>query len=205
MGSQILSAIILGLIGGIIPGPVLAAIFTEILQLSFAKSLRIILWAMLTETVIALASLILISSLHFSEGFFKGLSFIGAGILIYIATSIWKINEISTEKKVHFSLTTISAMILANGVLWTFWVTVCVPKAIMLGEKILFGQYLFVGLVEIGWLVSTLAVALVFSGFRKLLSNQKVISIMFKIFSLVFIYFALSMVYQSVNYFLAGV
>jgi len=201
MLSQILSAIVLGLIGGIIPGPVLAATFTEILQFSFAKSLRIILWAMLTETVIALASLILISSLHLSEGFFRGLSFIGAGVLIYIAISIWKINTIDTEKKVHFSLPTISAMILANGVLWTFWVTVCVPRAISLSEQVVFGQYLFVGLVEIGWLISTVAVALIFSWFRKLLSNQKVISIMFRVFALVFVYFALSMIYQSIMYF----
>jgi threonine/homoserine/homoserine lactone efflux protein len=93
-------------------------------------------------------------------------------------------------------------MILANGVLWMFWITVCVPKAIMLGEKIAFGQYLFLGLVEIGWLISTLAVALIFSLFRKLLSNQKTISFLFKIFSLAFIYFALSMIHQSIRYFI---
>lgn len=201
MTNEITSAIILGLIGGIIPGPVLAATFTEILQSSFGKSLRIIIWAMFTETVIALISLILLSSLSLSEGFFRGLSFVGAGILIYIATLIWKIEKIDTNKKAHFSLPTISAMILANGVLWTFWVTVCVPKAISLGDQIFLGQYVFVGLVEIGWLISTLAVALTFSWFRKLLSNKKVISLMFKLFSLVFIYFALTMVYQSIRYF----
>lgn len=202
MSNEVFSAVVLGLIGGLIPGPVLAATFTEILQSSFLKSLRIIFWAMLTETVIALASLILLSSLHLSEGFFRGLSFVGAGVLIYIATSIWKINKIDTDKKVHFSLPTISAMILANGVLWTFWITVCVPKAILLGEQLFMGKYVFVGLVEIGWMISTLLVALVFSLFRKLLSNKKVVSLMFKIFALVFIGFALNMIYQSIKYFL---
>lgn len=202
MNSEIFSAIVLGLIGGLIPGPVLAATFTEILQSSFVKSFRIILWAMLTETIIALISLIALSSLHLSEGFFRVISFIGAGILIKIAFDIWKIQRIDTDKKVHFKLTTISAMILANGVLWMFWVTVCVPKAIFLGEEIHFGQYLFLILVEIGWLVSTVAIAFIFSSFRKLLSNQKAIPILFKIFALAFFYFAASMIYQGIRYFL---
>ncbi|MEI6498811.1 MAG: hypothetical protein WCO23_02525 [bacterium] len=202
MVSQLVGALILGLIGGFIPGPVVAAIFTEIMQASVLKSFRIIFWSILTEIVVALTSLILLSSLHLHEDFYRGISFIGAGVLIYIATSIWKIDKIDTEKKVHFSLPTISLMILTNGVLWAYWATFCIPKAIILGEKVILGQYLFIGLVEIGWLISTVAVALVFSLFRKLLSNQKVISIMFKIFALAFVYFALNMIYQSLRYFL---
>lgn len=200
MTNQIIGAITLGLIGGLIPGPVLAATFTEILQSAFIKSLRIILWAMLTETAIALASLITLSSLHLSEGFFRIISFVGAGILIKIALDIWKIQKIDIKEKVHFKLRTISAMILANGVLWMFWITVCIPKAIFLSEKIYLGQYLFLGLVETGWLISTIMVALVFSSFRKLLSRPKIIPVMFKIFSIAFFYFALSMAYQSVKY-----
>ena len=121
--------------------------------------------------------------------------------MIWIAINIWKIQKIDTGQKVHFSLATISAMILANGVLWMFWITVCVPKAIFLGEKVHFGQYLFLGLVEIGWLASTLAVALIFSTFRKVLSHPKTISILFRVSSLAFLYFALSMIYQSIKYF----
>lgn len=202
MTSDIITALVLGLIGGLIPGPVLAATFTEILQSPFVKSLRIIFWAMLTETVIALFSLIILSVFHLSEGFFRAISFIGAAILISIAIRIWKVRKIDTDEKVRFSLGTISAMILANGVLWMFWITVCVPKAIFLGEKIQFGQYLFLGLVEIGWLVSTIGVVLIFSMFRKILSNPKTISLIFKIFSLVFFYFAFSMIYQSIIYFI---
>ena len=201
MIKDILSACILGLIGGIIPGPVLAATFTEILQSGFYKSFRIILWAMFTETIVALVSLLVFSSLGLSEAVFRGISFIGAGILIWIAASIWKINKIDTEEKVHFSLGKISAMIMANGVLWTFWITVCVPKAIALSEKIYVGQFLFFALVEIGWLISTVLVAYVFSRFRKALSNPRVVPILFKIFSLTFIYFAIDMVYKSFRFF----
>lgn len=202
MGNELVSALVLGLIGGLIPGPVLTATFTEVLQSGMWKSMRIILWAMLTETVVALLSLLALSSMNFSERFFQGLSLVGAAILIWISTSIWKVHKIDTEEKVHFSLGKISAMILANGVLWTFWITVCVPKAILLSEKVAFGNYLFLLLVEIGWLVSTVLVAYVFSKFRKILSNPKVVPIMFKIFALTFVYFAVDMAYRSLKFFL---
>jgi len=202
MGNELVSALVLGLIGGVIPGPVLTATFTEVLQSGMWKSMRIILWAMLTETVVALLSLLALSSMNFSERFFQGLSLVGAAILIWISTSIWKVHKIDTEEKIHFSLGKISAMILANGVLWTFWITVCVPKAILLSEKVAFGNYLFLLLVEIGWLVSTVLVAYIFSKFRKILSNPKVVPIMFKIFALTFVYFAVDMVYRSLKFFL---
>ena len=202
MGNELTSALVLGLIGGVIPGPVLTATFTEILQSGIPKSMRIILWAMFTETVVALISLLALSSMNFSESFFQGLSIIGAAILIWISTSIWKVHKIDTEEKVHFSLGKISAMIMANGVLWTFWITVCVPKAILLSEKVAFGNYLFLLLVEIGWLISTVMVAVVYSRFRKILSNPKVVPIIFKIFALTFVYFAVDMVYRSIKFFL---
>ncbi|MFH1030802.1 MAG: LysE family transporter [bacterium] len=202
MGNELFSALVLGLIGGVIPGPVLTSTFTEVLQSGMWKSMRIILWAMLTETVVALLSLLALSSMNFSERFFQGLSLVGAAILIWISTSIWKVHKIDTEEKVHFSLGKISAMILANGVLWTFWITVCVPKAILLSEKVAFGNYLFLLLVEIGWLVSTVLVVYIFSRFRKILSNPKVVPIMFKIFALTFVYFAVDMVYRSIKFFL---
>jgi threonine/homoserine/homoserine lactone efflux protein len=203
MFTLLINALILGLIGGLIPGPVLAATFTEILQSGILKSMRIILWAMLTETIVALISLLAFSYMNLSESFFQGLSIVGAVILIWISTSIWKVHKIDTEEKVHFSLGKISAMIMANGVLWTFWITVCVPKAMFLSEKIAFGDYLFLLLVEIGWLISTVLVAVAFSQFRKALSNPKVVPIMFKLFALTFVYFAVDMVYKSIKFFLA--
>ena len=202
MLNELLTAFILGLIGGMIPGPVLTAIFTEILQTNFIKSFRIIFIALLVETIVALTSLIVLSSLNLSESIFRGISFIGAGILIWIATSIWKIKKIDSDEKLYFGFWKISAMILANGVLWTFWVTICVPKAIFLGEILVGGDYLFLILVEIGWLITTTLVAFFFSRFRSLLSKPKVIPIIFKIFSLTFIYFAFEMIYQSVIFFI---
>lgn len=201
MVELLISAFVLGLVGGVIPGPVIAAIFTEILEHGFGKALRIVLWGMLTETAVALCTLIAVASFQLTEGFFRAISFIGAFVLIHIAFGIWKVKSLTTGERTHFSPRKISAMILANGELWIFWITVCVPKAIALNGEMSFGQYVFLGVVEIGWLLSTLAVALAFTAFRRILSNPTFIPFLFKFFALVFIYFAGSMLFGSVMFF----
>ena len=202
MIDELITAFVLGLIGGMIPGPVVTAIFTEILQSSFLKSFRIIFIAMLTETLVALFSLVFFISLNFSEAFFRGISIIGALILILIGISIWKIKRIDSGEKVNFGFWKISTMILANGVLWTFWITICVPKAIFSGNQLFLGEYYFLGLVEIGWLLSTTILAFIFFRFRKLLSKPKIIPVIFKIFALTFFYFAVDMAYKSIIFFI---
>jgi threonine/homoserine/homoserine lactone efflux protein len=201
MIKELVIAGMLGLIGGVIPGPVITAIFTEILQDGFSKSLRIIIIAMVTETIVAVISLVLFSSLGLPESFFMGLSMAGAAILLWIASSIWKVRSLDSGEKIHFSLWKIVIMILSNGILWTYWITICIPKAILLNDHINLGAYLFMGLVQLGWLVSTLIVALVFSRFRRLLSKPRIVPILFKGFALAFVYFAIDMVYKSMVYF----
>ena len=196
-----IAAFLLGLIGGVVPGPALAATFTEILQSGFLRCLRIILLAMLTETTVALFSMSVLTSMHLPYAFFAGLSFVGAGVLIWIASLIWRVREIDSREKVNFTPGKIVSMILANGVLWTFWITVCVPRAVVLDKRIFMGQYLFLALVEIGWLASTVGVAAVFSTFRKSLSNPRIVPVAFKLFALTFVYFALEMALGSVEYF----
>ena len=192
----------LGLIGGVIPGPVITAVFTEILQSGFMRSVRIIMIAMVTETLVALISLLIFASLHFDQGFFYGLSLAGAAILTWIALSLWKVRSLDSGEKVEFGLWKIVLMILTNGVLWTYWITICIPKAILLGENLHLGEYLFMGLVQMGWLISTLVVAFLFSRFRKALSRPRVIPVLFKLFSLAFAYFAVDMIIKSIRYFL---
>ena len=199
---ELVIALMLGLIGGVIPGPVITAVFTEILQSGYLKSLRIIMIALVTETVVALICLLILGSLGFNEAFFRGLSFAGAVILIWIAISIWKVRTLDSGEKVQFGLWKVIIMILSNGVLWTYWITICIPKAMLLGEGLHLGEYLFMALVQLGWLISTLMVAFLFSRFRKVLSRPQVIPVLFKIFALAFAYFAIDMIYKSIQYFI---
>ena len=201
MVHELIIAFMLGLIGGVIPGPVITAVFTEILQSGFLKSLRIIVIALVTESLVAVFSLLALDSMNFNEAFFRGLSLAGAAILIWISISIWKVKTLDTGQKVHFGFWKIILMIMSNGVLWTYWLTICIPKAILLSDQISMGAYLFMGLVQLGWLISTLIVAFLFSRFRNILSRPRVIPVLFKIFAIAFAYFALDMIYKSILYF----
>lgn len=194
-----ITAVVLGLVGGITPGPVLAATFARIIQTGFCKSTGIILWAMFVETMVALASLIILASVGFSGIFFSMLSLIGSGMLIWIAVQLWRVRRLDSGGGVHFGFGKLAAMIVLNGILWTYWVTVCIPQAITLGTLVRYGEYLFVMLVQAGWLLSTLMAAWVFSRFRGLLSNPRAVPAVFKSCALVFVYFALNMAYTSVT------
>ena len=198
---ELIIACMLGLIGGMIPGPVITAVFTEVLQSGYFKCLRIIFIALIIESLVAVISLLILASLGFNEAFFRGLSLAGAVILVWISISIWKVKSLDTSEKVHFGFWKIILMILSNGVLWTYWMTICIPKAILLGSQIHLGEYLFMALVQLGWLISTLVVAYLFSSFRRILSRPRVIPILFKIFALAFAYFALDMIIKSIRYF----
>jgi threonine/homoserine/homoserine lactone efflux protein len=199
---EIITAITLGLIGGLIPGPVITAVFTQILQAGYRSSLRIVFIALAVETCVALVSLLLITSLGLQEWVFRLLSFAGAAVLAWIAAGLWKVKTLDTGETVFFGPWKITIMILTNGVLWTYWITICIPRAVLLAEEIPLGDYLFMVLVQAGWLASTLLVSYVFSHFRKLLSQPRVIPFVFKVFAVIFIYFAADMTWKSLQFFL---
>jgi threonine/homoserine/homoserine lactone efflux protein len=199
---ELFVALILGLVGGIIPGPVITSVFTEIIQSGFPKSLRIIFTALVAETAVAAISLLFLVSMDLNEGFFRGLSLAGAVILLWIARSLWNIRSLETGKMVTFGLGKIIAMILTNGVLWTYWITICIPRAVLLQEQVAMGAWYFMGMVQLGWLISTTLTAFAFSRFRGVLDRPRALPVMFRIFSLAFVYFALDMTWKSIRYFL---
>lgn len=202
MIGSLVTPFILGFIGGAIPGPILTAVFTETLQSGLLKAFRIIFIGMFFETLIFLICLIGFTSLHIPELVFHLISLIGAGILIWLATGIWKIKKIDTAKRVHFSSWKIAAMILANGGFWIFVITVDIPRAINLGNQIPFGALIFLVLSEIGWLLSTGGIAFIFSRFRTWLSQPHIVPFAFKLCALAFVYFAITSLYQSILFFI---
>lgn len=198
----IIGAITLGFVGGAIPGPVLTTIFTEIVETNFPRSLRVLFWAMLVETAVRLSALLLVGSLPLDSAVFQGLSLVGAMVLLRIALKVWRMRSVGQGTQPSFDLRTLALMIVSNGMLWTYWLTACVPDAMALGEQIPYGQYLFLFVFELGWCASTFLMALIFSSFKRALSHPRVMPLLFKFFALVFVDFALKMIIGSVRYFL---
>lgn len=200
--TQIIEAFLLGLIGGAVPGPMLTAVFTEVLGGGFVKSLRVVFRALFSETLVAVLILLIIFSLNVPTVYFYIISFGGSAMLIWIAIQVWKINRIGGEKSEIFSFSKILILTILNGGFWIFWITVCVPRAFLLKEHIFEGQFLFLIAFEIGWLAMTVSLGFIFSRFRPILSREKVVSFVFKIFALLLVFFAIKSVMDSINYLL---
>src|SRR3989339_710667 len=169
--AQIIEIFLLGLIGGAVPGPMLTAVFTEVLNSGFKKSLRVVLRALFAETIVATAILLVIYSLNIPESYFYVISIVGSVYLIWLAIKVWKIDKIDGENKEVFIFSKIFLLTLLNGGFWIFWITVCVPRAFVLQEQILGGVIIF--------LVATV----------------------FKIFALLLVFFAVKAVVQSCLFF----
>lgn len=195
--TQLLGIFILGLIGGANPGPILASSFAETLKNGFGKSLQLVLKALIAETIVAIVVLTLFFSINIPPKVFYVISFIGSGVLIWIASQIWKIKSLE-ENKTIFSFKKIFYLTVFNGPFWIFWITVCVPQAFLLKEKIWGGQFLFLIFFELGWLVATVLFNFIFSKFKTILVKGNLTSIIFKILALILVFFAIKLTIQSI-------
>lgn len=198
---QIISAFAIGFIGGAFPGPILASAITESLCNGFHKSLRVVFWAMLSESSMALFILIVLSAFNLPRGIFYAFSFAGALILLWFAGRIWKIKSIDGRGEV-FSFAKIFLLMASNGLFWLYWLTVCVPMAFSLRDMIALGHILFLFLFEFGWMLATIAVVFVFTRFRTLLIRKNLIAPTFKFLSLLFVFFAVKISSESIIFFI---
>jgi threonine/homoserine/homoserine lactone efflux protein len=199
---QIFSIILLGFIGGSVPGPILAAAFTESIRKGFTKSLIVIFRALIAESIVAIFVLTIFFSFNIPQSVFYIISFAGAAVLFYLALQVWKINKISNEEGEIFSFWKIFTLTILNGSFWIFWITICVPQAFLLKEQIPQGHILFLLLFEIGWITATVGWTFIFSRFRNFLTKEKVIPVVFKVFSLILLYFAINLLVEGFKFFI---
>lgn len=197
---QLLSIALLGFIGGSIPGPILTSAFTETVREGFLGSLRVVAYALLSEVLVASFILLLLFSVHIPQSIFYAISFVGALVLVWMASQIWAIKKLSDKGKI-FDFKKIFLLTVFNGPLWIFWSTICVPQAYVLSQKIPMGQVLFLLLFELGWLSATLILTFLFSRFRPLLTREGIMSKVFKVFAAILILFALNLVVTSLSFF----
>jgi len=200
--THILEIAILGLIGGAVPGPMLTAAFTEVLNGGLKKGMRVVFKALIAESFFALLILVILFAFKIPPMYFYVISFGGAIVLFWLAEQVWGIEKIGGNKGEVFSFPKIFLLTFLSGALWIFWITICVPRAFALQQIIAGGQYVFLAVFELGWLFMTSLLVFIFSRFRPLLIRKKLVSTVFKIFALILVFFAVKSIWGSVVYFL---
>lgn len=184
------------------PGPMLTATFTEVLNGGLKKGMRVVFKALIAESIFAFLILVVLFAFEIPPMYFYIISLGGAVVLIWLAKQVWGIEKIGENKGEVFSFPKICLLTFLSGALWIFWITICVPRAFELNQIISGGQYIFLIVFELSWLFMTSFLAFVFSRFRPLLIRKKLVSIVFKIFALILVFFAVKAVWESVVYLL---
>lgn len=199
MIGSIIEAFLLGLVGGAVPGPILTGTFTEILSSGLLKGLKIVFYALITETIGALLVVYIIYSLGLSKLAINLISIGGSIVLLWLAWGVWKIKEIDTERKtILFSFSKILLLTALNTGYWIFWITVGVPKALMLDKTIFAGKFIFLGVFELAWLIITILLAFIFFQFRPILHKKNLVGVTFKILALVLVVLAIKTIFQII-------
>lgn len=194
----LLEIFLLGLVAGAIPGPILTAIFTEVLRRGYTKGLKVVFKALGAEIITASLILMIVFNLNIPPFYFYILSIVGAVYLIWLGYKIWKITEVSNGQGEVFSFTKMLLLTVLNGGFWIFWLTICIPRAFALQESVSGGKYLFLLFFELGWIISTASLAFVFSRFRPWLLKKNLVSAVFKTFAILLVFFALKSAVESV-------
>ena len=187
MVSFIIEAFLLGLIGGAVPGPILTGTFTEILNLGFLKGIRVIFYALIAETIGALLIFLIFYAIGLNQLAIQIISICGALVLFWLSYQVWNITQINTEARQLITFPKVFLVTAFNSGYWIFWITIGIPKALMLNESVLGGKFIFLTVFEFAWLVMTFLLAFVFYQFRPLLQRKNLVGATFKVLAIILI------------------
>ncbi|MBT4351065.1 LysE family transporter [archaeon] len=148
--SIFVTAIILGINGAMIPGPLMALIISETLQHGKKEGMKVAIIPFVTDLPIIFLAIFFLSNL--SNMFIGGLSLLGGLFLGYMAIQniVYKKVEISIKKVKPQSFKKAIITQYLNPNMYIFWITIGVP--IILGTKSFLLGFLFV-VLELGTFV----------------------------------------------------
>lgn len=196
---RIFEVLSLGFLCGLIPGPVVSAVFAETLRSGWRAARRIVAWAAAGELVMSVACVAFFSAVDPHSLVFSVLSGLGALILLRLAWDLWKVEAIN-ETETLFTNRRVFTVAILNGMAWIFWLTVCVPQAAELGKQLRGGQWLFIALFELGWVASTLSLCLVFAFFRPWLKKKEQLHRAYRVVALLFVVFAVRLAWGAAHH-----
>ena len=198
----LLQAAFFGFFNGVQPGPVLTCSLQQALGKGLRAGLAVIFASAVIFGILATGTFAL-SGKHFSESFFHGLSALGGIFLMFLS---WQIahqdGAMGTQKaKLNLSIWKVAGLIVFNGGLWLFWISVCLPQAMALQGRIFLGPFWFLLCFEFFWVATGAALLFAFSRFGHFLKRKKVLAKVFKVLAAVLLLFAGQMLWSSFQFF----
>jgi threonine/homoserine/homoserine lactone efflux protein len=193
---QFFQVLLLGALCGMIPGPVITAVFTQAINKGWLASRRTVLLAGAGEFILSLICIGALSFIDPKSVVFPALSLFGALVLLSLCVDLWRTEEIH-EREPLFSNQRMILIALGNAMAWIFYITVCAPFAIRLEQKITGGKWIFAVLFQIGWFGSTMLLCYCFELFRAFFQSNRKMHLLFRTVALVFLIFAVKLAIVS--------
>ena len=95
---RLAEVVFLGFLCGLIPGPVVTAVFTETVRKGWKSARRIVFMAAIGESIMSVVCVSALSFVSPDSVLFAVLSMFGALILFNLAWDLWKVEEIAEEE-----------------------------------------------------------------------------------------------------------
>jgi len=194
-----ITAVIIGFVSGFVPGAVVTMIFSEVLRHGFFAGLRVLLWSMLVEIIVASAIIFGFSQASLPEAVFYGIGFFGAGFLIYLAWGVAGTAAPHAEKAPKISAWKILLLNLTNAPLYIFWSSVAPSEIHLLAKDVSHAPAWFLFFMESGWLLGTTAVVCLLAFARSFLMQYA--HLVFRVLAGVLVLMAARLVWNSVIFF----
>lgn len=197
-----LMAAILGLMGGMIPGPILSVSIVELLspKPQTLLVLKYILAASLVEFLIGVFLIATAAFIEIPEFILYVFSIIGGLLLLRIVYKLWHIDHADQSTK-KISLKNIAALTFFNGSLWIFWISVCVPTALKLKE-ISISPLFFPVIFEIFMVLGHCVLLLAFFFLGQKINNPKICHLIYRILAGFIVLISAKMMWDAVSYFI---
>ena len=156
MVATILQTIVLWLIGGITPGPIILLCTSKILS---DKSFSIYRWlgygllAGFIEFIIGFFVVGTANMFQIPLMIFSILGIFGGIFLVYIAYTLYWSMSYQKWPSIQLDAKYVITYMLLNGPMRLFRVTVCLPIAMQLKQQLMYGEFIFVAIFEIAMIL----------------------------------------------------
>jgi threonine/homoserine/homoserine lactone efflux protein len=199
---QFISAgVLLGLISGLSPGPLLTLVLTQTIRHNRAEGIKVALSPLITDFPIILITVLILGRLAQFDIFLAIISFIGAIFLAYLGVESLRIRELNFDVKDSKS-GSLKKGIIANFLNpgpYLFWATVGTPLMFKAYKTDLLTSIFFMASFYVFLIGSKIVVAFLVDK-SKLFINQKIYLVLMRILGIALLVFSLIFLYDGIKY-----
>lgn len=199
---QFISAgIILGLISGISPGPLLTLVLNQTIRHNKTEGIKVALSPLITDLPIILITVLILGRLARFDMFLAVISFAGAIFLAYLGIESLRTRELSIRLQTSDSGSLKKGIIanFLNPSPYLFWATVGTPLMLKAYKTDLLTSILFMMSFYVFLIGSKVVVAFLVDRTKQFM-NQKFYLILMRTLGIVLIIFSLIFLYEGLKY-----